>query len=69
MSITTILMLIILAISLYALHLRGALSYRESDIRDLKRIINEHGIQVGYNDEFGFFYDLEQVEKSTNSGD
>lgn len=58
----TILMLIILAISLYALHLRGELSYRESDIRDLKRIINEHGIQIGYNDEFGFFYDVEELE-------
>lgn len=65
MSITTILILIILAISLYALHLRGELTYRNSDIRDLKRIINEHGIQIGYNDEFGFFYDLEQVENST----
>ena len=62
---TTILMLIILAISLYALHLRGALSYRESDIRDLKRIINEHGIQIGYNDEFGFFYDVTPVGNST----
>ena len=65
MPITTILILIILAISLYALHLRGELTYRLSDIRDLKRIINEHGIQIGYNDEFGFFYDLEQVENST----
>lgn len=63
--IQTILMLIILAISLYALHLRGALSYRESDIRDLKRIINEHGIQIGYNDEFGFFYDITPEENST----
>ena len=62
---TTILMLIILAISLYALHLRGELSYRESDIRDLKRIINEHGIQIGYNEEFGFFYDVMPVENST----
>lgn len=62
---TTILMLIILAISLYALHLRGALSYRESDIRDLQSIIHEHNIRLKYDDEFGIFYDLDQVENST----
>ena len=65
MSITTILILIILAISLYALHLRGKLTYRNSDIRDLQSIINKHGIRLKYDDEFGIFYDLDQVENST----
>lgn len=65
MTITTILILIILAISLYALHLRGELTYRNSDIRDLQSIIHKHGIQLKYNDEFGFFYDLDQVKNST----
>lgn len=56
----TILILIILAISLYALHLRGELTYRNSDIRDLQSIIHKHGIQLKYDDEFGFFYDIEE---------
>lgn len=65
MPITTILMLIILAISLYALHLRGELLQRNSEIRNLQSIIHDHGIKIGYNEEFSCFYDLEQVENST----
>lgn len=62
MPITTILILIILAISLYALHLRGELTYRLSDIRNLQNIIHKHGIQLKYDDEFGFFYDVAELE-------
>ena len=63
--IQTILMLIILAISLYALHLRGELLQRNSEIRDLQSIINKHGIKIGYNYEFSCFYDVKPVENST----
>lgn len=65
MSITTILMLIILAISLYVLHLRGEVLYRKSEIRNLKSIIHEHGIKLKYDDEFGIYYDQDQAENST----
>lgn len=67
MSITTILILIILAISLYALHLRGKLTYRNSDIRDLQSIINKYGIRLKYDDEFRYFYDV--AERGNKKGD
>lgn len=51
-----IIILIILAISLYALHLRGELTYRLSEIRNLQNIIHQHGINLKYDDDFGIFY-------------
>lgn len=40
-----IIILIILAISLYALHLRGELTYRLAEIRNLQNIIHE-GVMI-----------------------